>query len=249
MQAVREDRSSVPPSYIHCYIPERDPMTDFNVSYTIACTCIAMHACSNHPNYLCNWLSLPHAPTCMHNTLIQNTERLTEDQRLLANFSAPMQRVMLYEAEHFEGRLNQTLHEVWDRVVNLLHGLENVTGVPLPSNVMRPGTTTAPPTNPQRNPANRNTAPGSVSVGKACYQWLRITGITSFFVCRTMTTMVMICLTNFRFVNSVACFKDKSLLLLTCKSSQEEAACTITQACCYYLVIVNTARSRNIHLE
>ena len=106
----------------------------------------------------------------MHNTLIQDTERLTEDQRLLANFSGPMQRVMLYEAEHFEGNLNQTLHEVWGRVVNLLQGLENVTGIPLPSNVTRPGSTTAPPTNPRQDPANRNTAPGSVSVGKASYQ-------------------------------------------------------------------------------
>ena len=154
----------------------------------------------------------------MHNALIQDTERLTEDQRLLANFSGPIQKVMLYEAEHFEGNLNQTLHEVWGRVVNLLQGLENVTGVPLPSNVTRPGTTTAPPTNPRQDPANRNTVPGSVSVGKACYQWLRITGITSFFVCRTMTTMVMICLTYCRFVKSVTCFKDKSLLLLTCES-------------------------------
>ena len=116
----------------------------------------------------------------MHNALTQDTERLTEDQRLLANFSGPVQRVMLYEAENFEGNLTQTLHEVWDRVVNLLQGLENVTGVPLPSNITRPGNsttvvpTTAPPTNPRRDPANRNTAPGSVSVGKASYQWLCI---------------------------------------------------------------------------
>ena len=108
----------------------------------------------------------------MHNT--QDTERLTEDQRLLANFSCPMQRVMLYEAEHFRGKLNQTLHNVWDRVVNLLQGLENVTGVPLPSNVTTVVPTTAPPTNPRQDPHNRNTAPGSVSSEKASYQWLHI---------------------------------------------------------------------------
>lgn len=110
----------------------------------------------------------------MHNTLIQGTERLTEDQWLLANFSGPMQRVMLYEAEHFGSQLNQTLHDVWDRVVNLLQGLENVTEVPLPSNVTTVVPTTAPPTNPRQDPANRNTAPGSVSSEKATYQWLHI---------------------------------------------------------------------------
>ena len=172
--------------------------------------------------YVTDWVFHVH-----RHALTQDTERLTEDQRLLANFSGPMQRVMLYEAEHFEGDLNQTLHGVWDRVVNLLQGLENVTGVPLPSNVTRPGNsttvvpTTAPPTNPQQDPANRNTAPGSVSVGK-----LAISGyilglnktLISFFVCRTTTTMMVICLMNFRFVKSVTCFNDKSLLLPTCKS-------------------------------
>ena len=33
MQAVRDNRSSIPPPHVHCYIPERDPMADFNVSY------------------------------------------------------------------------------------------------------------------------------------------------------------------------------------------------------------------------
>lgn len=49
-----------------------------------------------------------------------------------------------------------------------------------------------------------------------------ITGINktliSFFVCRTTTTMMVICPMNFRFVKSVTCFNDKSLLLPTCKS-------------------------------
>lgn len=94
----------------------------------------------------------------MHNT--QDTERLTEDQWLLANFSGPMQKVMLYETEHFSGQLNQTLHDVWGRVVNLLQGLENVTGVPLPSNITRQSNSTT-----RQDPANRNTAPGSVSLG------------------------------------------------------------------------------------
>ena len=33
MQGVRENRLSIPPPHVHCYIPERDPMADFNVSY------------------------------------------------------------------------------------------------------------------------------------------------------------------------------------------------------------------------
>lgn len=86
---------------------------------------------------------------------------------MLANFSDPLHFIMRYERDCFGGQLNLTLWDVRDRIVNLLKSLENVTGVPLPSDVDRSANgTTAPPTPqaPTADPSSRNENPGAVSI-------------------------------------------------------------------------------------
>ena len=96
--------------------------------------------------------------SCSPSSSAQITERLTEDQCILTNLTAPLHCVMLYEVEHFNGQLNLTLEDMEDRIVNLLESLENVTGVPLP-----PDVDTSTLEVPTADPSSRNENPGAVS--------------------------------------------------------------------------------------
>ena len=63
MQATRDNRTIVLPPHVHCYIPERNPMAEFNVSYTINVLHRTAHRMlySQPKLYLCNQLNLQHA--------------------------------------------------------------------------------------------------------------------------------------------------------------------------------------------